>query len=216
MEAFQNGLTSVNPMSERPENEQAIDLVRRARAGSRSAIPAMIRAFDAILRDMLWGGQFGLMRRYDHRCSDSDNVEDALGEAWRDLDQFRGDTQEELSGWLREILERNFRDRMRSLHRAKRDIRREQSLSATGDHGENSAAKVAAPSASPLGELVYRDDIKELESRLHMLPPIVAAALRAWSDGASWDAIGRHLGCTRAAARQTFRRAILKLRRLNN
>src|SRR5437667_11488215 len=56
----------------------------------------------------------------------SDVVQQTLGEAHRDLAQFRGQTVGEQAAWLRQILARNLANVVRDLHRDKRHVRREQ------------------------------------------------------------------------------------------
>jgi RNA polymerase sigma-70 factor (subfamily 1) len=63
----------------------------------------------------------------------SDVVQQTLLEAHRKRDQFRGQTSAELAAWLRQMLACNLADAIRALHRAKRDVGREQSLQAALD-----------------------------------------------------------------------------------
>src|SRR4051812_32139805 len=58
----------------------------------------------------------------------SDVVQQTLLEAHQGIGQFRGNTAEELAGWLRQILARNLANALRDFRRDKRDVAREQDL----------------------------------------------------------------------------------------
>src|ERR1700736_5464775 len=61
----------------------------------------------------------------------SDLVQQTLLQAYQALPQFRGHSQAELAGWLRQILARILANAPRDLGRARRDVARERSLEAT-------------------------------------------------------------------------------------
>jgi len=69
-----------------------------------------------------------LDNRYQRRIDASDVVQQTLLEAHEKRDQYRGDSENELAGWLRQMLVHNVADAVRALRRAKRDIRREQAI----------------------------------------------------------------------------------------
>lgn len=71
-----------------------------------------------------------LDQRYQRRIDASDVVQQTLMEAHEKRDQYRGDSSNELAGWLRQMLVHNVSDAVRALRRDKRDIRREQPLEA--------------------------------------------------------------------------------------
>lgn len=60
----------------------------------------------------------------------SDVVQLTMLQAHQAFGQFRGTTEAELAGWLRQILARNLAAAVREMGRAKRDVGREQSLEA--------------------------------------------------------------------------------------
>src|SRR3954470_3022214 len=63
----------------------------------------------------------------------SDLVQQTLLQAHAARGQFRGQSAEELAGWLRQILTRTLANSLRTLGQAKRDIRAEQPLEADLD-----------------------------------------------------------------------------------
>src|SRR4051812_21221438 len=58
----------------------------------------------------------------------SDVVQQTLLEAYEKRGQFRGNSQAELAGWLRQMLAHNLADALRAFGQQKRDLGREQSL----------------------------------------------------------------------------------------
>lgn len=62
------------------------------------------------------------------RVDPSDIVQQTLLQAHRAADQYRGETDAELAGWLRQILANELAHQVRDHRRAKRDITRERSL----------------------------------------------------------------------------------------
>ena len=65
---------------------------------------------------------------YQAKLSVSDIVQQTMTQAVAAIDTFRGDTEAEFRGWLRQILSRHLTHLDRDLHRDKRDIRRECSI----------------------------------------------------------------------------------------
>lgn len=62
------------------------------------------------------------------RVDPSDVVQQTLLQAHRAADQFRGKTDAELAGWLRQILANELAHQLRDNRRARRDVTREQSI----------------------------------------------------------------------------------------
>lgn len=65
---------------------------------------------------------------YQAKLSVSDIVQQTMTQAVAAIDTFRGETEAEFRGWLRQILSRHLTHLDRDLHRDKRDIRRECSI----------------------------------------------------------------------------------------
>ena len=87
--------------------------------------PAVVAQYEPYLR-MLARTQ--MRRAYQAKIGASDIVQQVMLQAVQGLDGFRGATEAEFRGWLRQILARHICHLDRDLHRDKRDIRREQSM----------------------------------------------------------------------------------------
>lgn len=156
----------------------------------------------------------GLDRRIRRRVSPSDLVQEAMLAAHRDFGDFRGHSQGELLGWLRQIL-------INTLHRAvaqhvkagKRDVRREVSLEHVTQQLEESACKLAtlvsARGDSPSAALLAQEEAITLANQLSSLPAqyrdvIVFRVLQ----GLSFEEIGEQMGRSAGATRMLWLRAL--------
>ena len=105
------------------------------------------------------------------RLDPSDVVQQTLLEAHRDAEQFRGRTDAEQAGWLRQVSARNLANAVRDHTRDRRDVGREQSLQASLD--ESSArleAFLAAEQSSPSQRADRDEQLRRLASALAALP----------------------------------------------
>jgi RNA polymerase sigma-70 factor (ECF subfamily) len=105
------------------------------------------------------------------RLDPSDIVQQTLLEAHRAAEQFRGRTDAERAGWLRQILARNLANAVRDHTRDRRDVNRERSLQASLD--ESSArleAFLAADQSSPSKRADRDEQLRRLASALAGLP----------------------------------------------
>jgi RNA polymerase sigma-70 factor (ECF subfamily) len=145
----------------------------------------------------------------------SDVVQQTLLEAFEKRDQFRGRSEAELAGWLRQVLAHNLADALRRFGQGKRDVARERSLE---DSLRASSARLerwlAAEDPSP-GEQVERQErAVRLAAALATLPEAQreALVLQYWY-GWTLAEIGRHLERTPAAVAGLLKRGLKKLRR---
>src|SRR5438105_6875984 len=102
------------------------ELLRRARAGSASALGELLELYRNYLA-LLARLQIG--RRLQGKVDPADLVQETFLEAHRDFAQFRGSTDVEFAAWLRRILVRNLANLLRSFYGTQgRDIRLEREL----------------------------------------------------------------------------------------
>jgi RNA polymerase sigma-70 factor, ECF subfamily len=104
------------------------------------------------------------------RLEASDLVQQTLLDACRDLEAFRGSTDEELAAWLRRMLACNLVDARRALGREKRDINRERPLQQLEDSCSRLEACLEAVQTSPSGRAVRNEQLLLLAAALQQLP----------------------------------------------
>ena len=142
----------------------------------------------------------------------SDLVQQTFLEAQQDLTQFNGDDQSELLAWLRRILLNNlanFRRHYRDLH--KRSVGREVSLNGD-DSSQDPIAQVPDKEPSPSSCAALNEREQLLERVLQGLPEHYRSVIvMRHRQHCSFEVIGNHLGCTDAAARKLWLRAVERL-----
>jgi RNA polymerase sigma-70 factor (ECF subfamily) len=80
-------------------------LIDRARVGDTSVLGRLLDGYRNYLTLL---ARLTLQRRLQGKLDESDLVQDAFLEAYRDFGQFRGTTEKELTSWLRRILAHNL------------------------------------------------------------------------------------------------------------
>ena len=118
-------------------------LLARARGGDQDALGSLLEEYREYLR-MLARTRVG--RDLQVRLDASDLVQEALLEAHRDFRQFLGQTEAELTVWLRQILVRNLADQLKHHQSQKRDFQREQPLTVLVEQAHEA---LAAPLSTP-------------------------------------------------------------------
>ena len=145
-------------------------------------------------------------------CGASDLVQETFLAAHAHSGQFRGSTEAELRGWLRQIL----RNKLVTLRR--RGGRGPAALPAalSGVHGSSSAdwtAGLVASDPSPSEVLTSAEQVQSVHAALGRLPEKYRQPL-LWhlQDHVSLAEIGGRLGISEDAAGKRFRRAVQKVR----
>lgn len=194
------------------DNDQLFgDLLQRARTGDSEALGQLLQWYINYLT-ILASSQ--LDSRLRGRMNSSDVVQEAMLAAHRDFGDFRGGSQGELLGWLRQILIHTLH-RMFSRHfkAAKRDVRRELSLDRVTNGVEESACNLAAilpaHGDSPSSPMQAREDEVVLANLLERLPAkhrdvIVLRVLQ----GLSFDEISKRMDRSNGAVRMLWLRAL--------
>jgi RNA polymerase sigma-70 factor, ECF subfamily len=152
--------------------------------------------------------------RLQAKLDASDVVQQTLLEAYQGMAQFRGSSDGELIGWLRQILVRNLTNAVRDFRRAKRDLAREQSPDAAlEDSAQALDAWLAAPESSPSVRADRNEQAVRLIEALVHLPELQreVVMLRHWH-GWSLQEISRHVGRSAAAVAGLLHRGLKELR----
>ena len=144
----------------------------------------------------------------------SDVVQDALVQAIRAIDQYRGTTDAELAAWLRQILVRTLANAVRAYGQEKRDAGRERAVAAAVEQTSvRLEAWLADDGSSPSQKAARNEDLCRLAAAVESLPDAQREALtlhhlHRWT----LDAVAAHMGRTPAAVAGLIKRALRQLR----
>lgn len=143
-------------------------------------------------------------------------VQQTLWEAHQGWADFRGDTEAELTAWMRRILIRNLTDEVRKLEADKRDLARERSLEEAVEQSlANLAAWVVQNQSSPSQQLVREEQLLALAAALTQLPDDQRRAVeRHHLEGQSLVDVGQALQRSKEAVAGLLFRGLRRLREL--
>jgi RNA polymerase sigma-70 factor (ECF subfamily) len=101
----------------------------------------------------------------------SDVVQETMVRACRKRDQFRGATEAELAGWLRQILANTLKEKAREFATEKRNQSRERSLeSQIEESSRRLKSLLAAEQSSPSQRAVRQEELMRLADAVDHLP----------------------------------------------
>jgi RNA polymerase sigma-70 factor (ECF subfamily) len=144
----------------------------------------------------------------------SDIVQQTLLEAHQSLAQFRGQSDQEMTAWLRRILARNLTDELRRFRSGKRNVHLEASLQASLDHSTARLERwLAVEDASPSDRAIANEQVLALASALMQLPDDLRQAIELHHlRGHSLLEVAARLGCTEVAVAGYLRKGLKMLR----
>jgi RNA polymerase sigma-70 factor, ECF subfamily len=144
----------------------------------------------------------------------SDIVQDALLEAIRQRDQFRGTTDVEAAAWLRRLLKGKMIDRLRHANADKCDARRERSLDAEIEQSSLRLERfLAADQSSPSQSAQRNEQLANLAQAMVTLPPAQREAVELRHClGWALDAIAERMGRSPTAIAGLLKRGLQQLR----
>ncbi len=187
------------------------ELIGAARRGEKEQLGRLLQFYFNYLTIL---ASTQLDNRLRRRVNPSDLVQETLLAAHRDFDAFRGQTAQELVGWLRQILINVLHGAIaRHVKAGKRDIRREVSIDQVGVGVNLSAANLASllpsPVSSPSGNVHAQERAADLADHLAMLRAdyrevIVLRNLQ----GLTFDEIATRMERSAGAVRMLWLRAI--------
>jgi RNA polymerase sigma-70 factor (ECF subfamily) len=152
--------------------------------------------------------------RLQGKLDPSDIVQQTLLKAFEKLDQLRGQSEGQIAAWLRTILASILANAVRDHGRQKRDAALERSLEAALDHSSACLEGwLAAEQSSPSEQAQRNEQVLRLAQGLSTLPAaqrdvLVLKHCHGWTV----EAIGEHLGKTRASVASLLRRGLKQLR----
>lgn len=199
-------------MKSQPDPQQ---LLTEARTAPDDALGPLLELYGNYLQ-LLASAQLDAKLRA--RVSPSDVVQETFLEAHRDFPQFRGNSEREFLGWLRQILAHNLARLVeRHILAEKRAVRREVSLEGMGAAIERSTARLDAVladgAASPSTSASRREYVVILADQLaEMRPEYREVIVLRHLEGLPFKDVAERTGRSEGAARMLWLRAINRLR----
>ena len=146
----------------------------------------------------------------------SDVVQQTLLQAHRDMAQFRGTTDAELMGWLRQILRRRLLDFAKHWQGQKRDARREQAMErAIDDSIRRVDDWLMANQTSISKKAIRNEELLRLSSALEQLPEDLRQVIVLHHlQGMKFTEIATRLGCEDTTVARRLSRGLKKLKRM--
>lgn len=194
-----------------PVTESLLD---QARAGDVQALGQLLESYRAYLTLL---AQLQIGRRLQGKVDAADVVQDAFLGAHRDFGQFRGTTEKEFLGWLRQILAYVLANLVRYYQGAqRRDVRLERQLTIELDQSSHALNRgLVADQSSPSQQAARREQAALLAEALARLP-------EAWRDllvlrhleGLTFPEVAQRLGRTVDSVKKQWPRALASLRRV--
>lgn len=173
--------------------------------------PAVVARYEPYLR-MLARTQ--MRKAYQAKVGASDIVQQAMLQAVQGLEGFRGTTEEEFRGWLRQILARHLCHLDRDLHRDKRDIRREQSMEQKlAASSIRLQGLLAGDGPSPSQNVAIGENVLRLADAVERLPESQREAIRLhYLDGMKLSEVAQQMDKTTGAIAGLLHRGMKTLR----
>jgi RNA polymerase sigma-70 factor (ECF subfamily) len=175
--------------------------------------PAVLERHRAYLELL---ARMHLQPRFRSKLGASDVVQQTLFKATQRWDQFRGQSEAELAGWLRRILTTTLVDAVRELEGAKRDVGLEQSLEASiGQSSARLEALLQDNMSSPSEQVVRHEQLLHLSAALAQLPEDQRIALEMhYLQGCRVAEVAEQMGRTERSIAGLLRRGLQKLQEL--
>jgi RNA polymerase sigma-70 factor (ECF subfamily) len=192
-------------------------LLAEARRGSGESLGALLELYRNYLH-LLARTQIDM--HLQSRCNPSDLVQETFLQACHHFDQFRGQTPNELLGWLRSIFVHNLaRVVEKQLVAQKRNARREVSLEKYHELLHRSSAHFEAALVSQCSSPSRQAERRELAAlvadQLARLPAHYREVIVLRNlEGLSFDEVARRMGRSAGAVRILWLRALEQLRQM--
>ncbi len=190
--------------------------LRRLIERARQEPAALGRLLDLYRNYLRLLARTGLDASLQGKADPSDLVQDALLKASRHFDQFRGATDAELAGWLRQILARCLADFVRRYRTGARRAGRERSLDQLLDRSSQAMAEVLANSGTSPSRSAERRDLGVVlsDALAELSEDHREVIVLHHLEGLDWEEVALRMGRTPGAARMLWTRALKQLRPL--
>jgi RNA polymerase sigma-70 factor, ECF subfamily len=188
-----------------------VQLLSRARAGSREALGAALEACRPYLLTIAGQEIDPLLRA---KGGASDIVQQTFLEAQRDFRQFDGTNEPQLLAWLRQVLLHNVANFSRAYRSTgKRDVARELPFGSERPSGDWREGLTGDP-ATPSGCVMEFERMRALETAIAALPDDYRRVIEyRYRQEHSFEEIGQLMNRSANAARKLWLRAVERLQR---
>jgi RNA polymerase sigma-70 factor (ECF subfamily) len=206
-------LKSDQSMSDKAESATA-SLLDQARAGDAQALGQLLESYRGYL-SVLARVQIG--RRLQGKVDAADVVQDAFLGAYRDFGQFRGTSEKEFLGWLRQILVYVLANLVRHYQGTRRrDVRLERQLAVELDQSSHALDRgLVAEQSSPSQQAARREQSVMLAEALGRLSADARDLLiLRHLEGLTFPEVAQRLGRTLDSVKKQWPRALASLRRV--
>jgi RNA polymerase sigma-70 factor (ECF subfamily) len=193
---------------------QAQTLLDLARTGDVAALGRLLESYRAYLT-VLARVQIG--RRLQGKVDAADVVQDAFLGAYRDFPQFRGISEKEFLGWLRQVLASVLANLVRHYQGTqRRDVRLERQLAVELDQSSHALDRgLVAEQSSPSQQAVRREQAVQLAEALARLPDDMRDLLiLRHLEGLTFPEVAQRLGRSIDSLKKQWPRALASLRRI--
>lgn len=187
--------------------------LHRARAGQPEAIGVLLERYRTYL-SLLVRVQIGL--RLQGKVDADDVLQEVCLEAHRDFGRFRGTTEAEFLGWLRQILACTLANQIRRYYGTKqRDPRLERELADDLDRSSRALdGGLVAPDKSPSEQVAQRERALLLADALDGLPPDYREVLLLRHvEDLTFPEVARRMDRSEDSVKHLWARALARLRR---
>jgi RNA polymerase sigma-70 factor (ECF subfamily) len=189
-------------------------LLAQARAGDGPALGRLLELYRSYLVVL---ARIQIGRRLQGKVGASDVVQEAFLGAHRDFPQFRGTTEQEFLGWLRQILASLLANLVRHYQGTqRRDVRLERQLALELDQSSQALDRgLVAPQSSPSQQAIRREQSVLLAEALGRLPEEWREVLiLRHLEGLTFPEVARRLGRSVDSVKKLWPKALAGLRRL--
>jgi RNA polymerase sigma-70 factor, ECF subfamily len=196
-----------------PAHTDLKGMIDRAREGEASARGKLLEGYRNYLTLL---ARLTLRKRLQAKLSESDVVQEAFLEAHRDFPQFRGNTEKELTSWLRKILAHNLANMVRHYCGTRgRDIKLERELQFELEQSSQAVDRaLVAVQGSPSHQASERDQMVLVADALKQLPTDYREVLiLRHLEGLSFPEVAKRMDRTLSSVDKLWVRALTKLRR---
>lgn len=187
------------------------ELICSARQGDAAAFDELFSHMRLLMRGRATSR---MDRRLLARVDGSDVMQDSLLEAYRDLQSFRGSSENEFIAWFVRILSHNAdQAHQRHVQAAKRSVINERSLDESRAGRPPAREAVAKHEPSPSSQFRRKEELSHVSDLLDALPPHYREVIRLHHlEGWSLKQIAQQCGRTEQSVAGLLKRGCRKLR----